>query len=300
MLAAASFESRAIRALHLGDPAVAARSFADAWEAWAPFHVGRELICRWAGGESLRRAGSPEAPGVLRGALARAESLEFGAIAARIRRSLRQAGVRVAPPRTETDVDRWARMTGREREVVQLVGRGMTTPQIARRMGLGRGTVDQVLGAATRKLGAASRIQAAAMLADAEGGSGGTRRPVAVRNEADAGAVVLAALQGAAVTVDSATDPALVERIQDDLRRLGRDDALRLEPVGPAAELTPEGLRLLGLLVEGMSLGEAAGSIHLSRRTADRRLAAARLALGAATTAEALITFQRRWIGPPD
>lgn len=70
--------------------------------------------------------------------------------------------------------------------------------------------------------------------------------------------------------------------------------------MGPAAELTPEGLRLLGLLVEGMSLGEAARSIHLSRRTADRRLAAARLALGAATTAEALITFQRRWLGPPD
>jgi DNA-binding NarL/FixJ family response regulator len=300
MLAAASSESEGIRALFLGDPAVAATSFADAWTAWAPFHVGRELMCRWAGGESLRRAGSAKALAVLREALARAESLGFGSIAARIRRSLRQAGVRVAPPRKETDVDRWARMTGREREVLQLVGRGMTTPQIARRMGLGRGTIDQVLGAATRKLGAASRIQAAAMLADGEGGSSRARRLVSVRNEADAGAVVLAALQGAAVTVDSATDPALVERIQDDLRRLGRDDAVRLEPVALAAQLTPEGLRLLSLLVEGMSLGEAAGSLHLSRRTADRRLAAARLALGAATTAEALITFQRRWLGPPD
>jgi len=76
-------------------------------------------------------------------------------------------------------------------------------------------------------------------------------------------------------------------------------DAVRLEPVALAAELTPEGLRLLGLLVEGFSLGEAAGSLHLSRRTADRRLAAARRALGAATTAEALVTFQRRWLGPP-
>ena len=35
-------------------------------------------------------------------------------------------------------------------------------------------------------------------------------------------------------------------------------DAVRLEPVALAAELTPEGLRLLGLLVEGFSLGEAA------------------------------------------
>jgi hypothetical protein len=119
-----------------------------------------------------------------------------------------------------------------------------------------------------------------------------------VRNEADAGAVVLAALEGAAVTVDSATDPTLVERIQNDLRRLGRADAVRLEPVVPAAALAPDGLHLLGLLVEGMSLGEAAGSLHLSRRTADRRLAAARLALGVATTAEALVSFQQRWRSP--
>ena len=137
------------------------------------------------------------------------------------------------------------------------------------------------------------------MLSDGDGGSGRVRRVVAVRDEADAGAVVLAALEGAPVTVDSATDPALVERIQNDLRRLGRVDAVRLEPVALAAELTPEGLRLLGLLVEGLSLGEAARSLHLSRRTADRRLAAARRALGAAATAEALVTFQRRWLGPP-
>jgi DNA-binding NarL/FixJ family response regulator len=298
ILAAASAESDGIRALHEDDPAAAARSFAEAWETYAPFHVGRELICRWADGESLRRAGSADAPRALQEALGRAEALGFGSIAARVRRSLRQAGVRVAAPRHETAVDRWARMTGREREVLQLVGKGLTTPQIAHRMGLGRGTVDQVLGAATRKLGAASRIQAAAMLADGEGGSGRARRVVAVRNEADAGAVVLAALEGAAVTVDSATDPALVERIQNDLRRLGRADAVRLEAVVPAAALAPDGLHLLSLLVEGLSLGEAAGSLHLSRRTADRRLAAARRALGVATTAEALVTFQRRLRSP--
>jgi hypothetical protein len=33
---------------------------------------------------------------------------------------------------------------------------------------------------------------------------------------------------------------------------------------------------VLDLLVEGLSLGEVAASMHLSRRTADRRLAAAR------------------------
>lgn len=294
MLAASSFESEGILALHRGEPGMAARSFATAAEMWSRFHVGRELLCRWAHGESLRRAGSAEAEAALRGALAHAESLGYGPVAARARRSLRQAGVRVAPPRRETDTDRLAHLTGRERESLQLVGRGLTTPQIARRMGLGRGTVDQVLGAAARKLDAASRIQAAAILAQSASGGYRALQTVTVRNDADAGDVVLAALSGASMRVDSGTDPALIERIQGDLRRLGRDDAITVEAVSPAEELAVDGVGLLGLLVEGMSLGEAAASLHLSRRTADRRLASARRALGVATTAEALLEFQRR------
>ena len=294
MLTGASFESAGILALHRGDPGVAARSFAAAWEAWAPFHVGRELICRWAQGEALRRAQSTDAEGVLREALDRSEARGYRPMAARVRRSLRQAGIRVTPPRRETDMDRLSQMTGREREALQLVGRGLTTPEIARRMGLGRGTVDQILGAATRKLGAASRIQAAAILAQAASGSQRRLLKVTVQNEADAGGAILAALGGVSIRVDAGTDPILVERIQGDLRRLGRDDAITLEPVTATLDLAADGEGLLGLLVEGLSLGEAAGSMHLSRRTADRRLRAARVALGVATTAEALLAFQRR------
>jgi DNA-binding NarL/FixJ family response regulator/tetratricopeptide (TPR) repeat protein len=294
MLAGASSESEGIRALHRGEPAVAARWFATARGAWAPFHVGRELICHWAQGESLRLAGSIEAERVLHAVLEDSEVHGYSPIAARARRSLRQAGIRVAPPRRETATDRLAHMTGREREGLQLVGRGLTTPQIARRMGLGRGTVDQILGAATRKLGAASRIQAAAILAAAASGGRGGMRILTVHNEADAGEVVLAALGGASILVDSDTDPALIEQIQDDLRRLGRDDAITLASAMPTAALEPDAVAVLGLLVEGMSLGEAASSLHLSRRTADRRLRKARLALGVETTAEALLAFQRR------
>jgi DNA-binding CsgD family transcriptional regulator len=127
-------------------------------------------------------------------------------------------------------------MTHREREALQLVGRGLTTAQIARRMAVGRGTVDQMLGSATRKLGAASRLQAAAMIAN----------------------------------------------------------ALRLDASVPATAIDPDGTSLLALLLQGRSLGEAAPLLHLSRRTADRRLAAARVALGVATTAEALLAFQER------
>jgi len=184
-------------------------------------------------------------------------------------------------------------MTRREREALQLVGRGLTTPQIARRMGLGRGTVDQILGSATAKIGAASRLQAAAMLAG--GPDARVRiRQAAVLTEEDAGRVVLEALGGASLAVEPGTDPELVDRIQGDLRRLGRLDAISIEPDDRRPELGSDATALLGLLAAGKSLGEAAGALHLSRRTADRRLAEARAALGVATSAEALLAFQRR------
>ncbi|MBI3745120.1 MAG: hypothetical protein HY264_01070, partial [Chloroflexi bacterium] len=155
MLKAATPESTGIGALHRGELAVAAGSFAAAARSWARFHVGRELICQWAHGEALRRGGSPRARVALRDALDRAEGLGYEPVAARIRRSLRLAGVHVAR-RPQSVAPQLARLTGREREALELVGRGLPTPQIARRMGLGRGTVDQVLGTAVRKLGSAS------------------------------------------------------------------------------------------------------------------------------------------------
>ena len=50
----------------------------------------------------------------------------------------------------------------------------------------------------------------------------------------------------------------------------------------------------LELLAEGRSLGNAAATLHISRRTADRRLAAARRALGVRTTTEALLLADGR------
>lgn len=303
IFAGAALESEGIRALYAGLPAVAADRFADAAARWRGFHIPREMICRWAHGESLRLAGSGQAIGALRDALTQVQDLGFGALAVQARRSLRQAGEFVAPPRPETPAQRAQGMTSREREALQLVGRGMTSTEIARRMGLGRGTVDQVLGAATRRLGAVSRVQAAAILAEDVGGRhgrGGVRRVGPVRTEADAHAAVLAALEGADVTLDPAVDPELAERVQDDLRRIGRTEAPARDGGTPAATLDGEERRVLDLLAEGLSLGEVAASMHLSRRTADRRLASARRALGAATTAEALVAFRRSWRAPLD
>lgn len=53
--------------------------------------------------------------------------------------------------------------------------------------------------------------------------------------------------------------------------------------------LTCEERRLVELLAGGQALGEAAETLHVSRRTADRRLAAVREKLDVRTTAEAVL-----------
>jgi DNA-binding CsgD family transcriptional regulator len=58
---------------------------------------------------------------------------------------------------------------------------------------------------------------------------------------------------------------------------------------GAERKLSEDQLRLLDLLREGMSVREAARRLHISHRTAERRLAEAREALGAATNAEAVV-----------
>jgi DNA-binding NarL/FixJ family response regulator len=58
--------------------------------------------------------------------------------------------------------------------------------------------------------------------------------------------------------------------------------------------------RLLELLGRGLSVSEAARRLHLSRRTAERRLAEARGALGAATNAEAVARVREHEPGTPE
>jgi DNA-binding CsgD family transcriptional regulator len=156
MLKAARPESHALMALRAADPATAAIMFADA----APYHRRGELRCRWAQGEALRRAGNgDDAITILRSVERRAESMEHGMILGRVRRSLRLLGERRSAPRT-VGADG---LTGREREVLTLVGQGLTNAQIATRLGVGRRTVVALVGSASLKLGAVSRAQAAAL-----------------------------------------------------------------------------------------------------------------------------------------
>jgi len=104
----------------------------------------------------------------------------------------------------------------------------------------------------------------------------------------DAAAAVLAAVEGAGLVVAARADRDTIDRLCDDLRRLGPLDHRTADrPSSP--ELTAEETALLALLRDGCSLGDAARRLHVSRRTADRRLAAARAKLGVTSTAEALV-----------
>jgi DNA-binding NarL/FixJ family response regulator len=108
-----------------------------------------------------------------------------------------------------------------------------------------------------------------------------------IRTEADAQAALLAAAGGAGVVAHVAGGRALLERFFEDLRHCGEVEYRRTGQTGEG-RLGREQRQLLELIAQGASLGEAAKELHISRRTADRRLAAARAALGVRTTAEAV------------
>lgn len=120
----------------------------------------------------------------------------------------------------------------------------------------------------------------------------------AVASDADAVLALRAALDGAGVVILAGTPRPTTDRLIDNLRRLGSVEHVAVDE--PArAPVDVETRRLLQLLAEGWTLGEAAAELGLSRRTADRRLDAARRMLGAEHTADALAAARRLgWLDP--
>jgi DNA-binding NarL/FixJ family response regulator len=109
-----------------------------------------------------------------------------------------------------------------------------------------------------------------------------------IESDADAEAALLAAVRGAGVALLDDREDGKAERLIEDLGKLG---PLRWRSSQPdrLQTLDDQERRLLELLAEGRSLGQAARALYVSRRTADRRLAAARAKLGVRTTAEAVL-----------
>jgi DNA-binding CsgD family transcriptional regulator len=143
------------------DPAAAGAAFAAHAESWRPASRRDELRCLWASGEALRRAGDDEgARERLLLCEARAEEAGMRPLLARVHRSLRLVGERRGAPRAAAGV-----LTAREREILDLVGAGLTNPEIARRLGTSVPTVSRQIATAAQKLGAGTRAQAAVLAA---------------------------------------------------------------------------------------------------------------------------------------
>jgi DNA-binding NarL/FixJ family response regulator len=117
-----------------------------------------------------------------------------------------------------------------------------------------------------------------------------------VATRADAAEAVLAAVGGAWLVVDATAPRDVIDQLCDDLRRLGRLDH-RVGSPAPS-RLAPEEQAVLALLLGGATLGQAAQALHISRRTADRRLAAARAALGVESTTAAMAAAARLGVRP--
>lgn len=141
----------------------AAARFALAAEAFASCDVRSAGRARWARGEVLRLAGDTRAADALTNALDWASTYDLRALADRIRRSLRRAGV--ASP-AGGDRPAVAGLSRREFDVMWLVGQGLTTREIGRRLHLSISTVDTFVDSAMRKLGRPTRVAAAAELRD--------------------------------------------------------------------------------------------------------------------------------------
>jgi DNA-binding CsgD family transcriptional regulator len=143
-------------------------------------------------------------------------------------------------------------------------------------------------GAAVAEALAAVRANGGRVLEGWSGAGPGVVCVGVVESGTDAAAAVMAAVAGAGVVVDGRADRETLDRLCDDLRRLGSLDH-RTEDAPRGPRLTREQAELLGLLGAGLTLGESARRLNLSRRTADRRLARARAVLGVETTAEAIV-----------
>ncbi|MFE7316537.1 response regulator [Streptomyces sp. NPDC057555] len=112
-----------------------------------------------AAGFLLKDEGPQELISAVRAAAAGDAVLSPGVTGAVISRMLRSNAPQNAGS-SQAD-ERIARLTGREREVLAMLGQGMSNQDIAGRLGIGVGTVKTHVGAILDKTGSASRVQAA-------------------------------------------------------------------------------------------------------------------------------------------
>ncbi|WP_443056738.1 response regulator [Streptomyces sp. NBC_00667] len=111
-----------------------------------------------AAGFLLKDEGPQELISAVRSAAAGDAVLSPGVTGTVISRMLRSEPVQDAE--AERD-ERIGRLTTREREVLAMLGQGLSNQDVAQRLGIGIGTVKTHVGAILDKTGSASRVQAA-------------------------------------------------------------------------------------------------------------------------------------------
>ncbi len=104
-----------------------------------------------------------------------------------------------------------------------------------------------------------------------------------VREPADARAAVLIALGGAGLLVRARAGARVVDDLVEDLRRIG---PVLLASTSSTLALDVETWRLLHALGQGATLAVAAAGLHMSARTANRRVTVARELLATPTRAQ--------------
>ena len=151
------------------DPAAAAEPYRlqMAGEHRAAAAAWEELGCPYETADAL--AGSEDEDDLLR-ALAGFDRLGAARPAALLRARLRARGATVVPrgPRAATAAEPHG-LTGRQREVLELLGEGLTNGRIAERLVISERTVDHHVAAILRKLGVGTRAEAAAAVTAAGG-----------------------------------------------------------------------------------------------------------------------------------
>lgn len=128
----------------------------------------------------------------------------------------------------------------------------------------------------------------------------GTGRHLAVAtldSAEDAAAALLLAVRGAGLVVFVEGDKPWAAGFLADVDRLAApapEVTETLEAEAPLSiPLSKEQCDLLDLLAAGASIASAASTLYVSLRTANRRIAAARKTLGAASTNEAVVAYSR-------
>ncbi len=165
LLDCAMIESAAIEMLADGRAADAAEGFIAAADSWRPILWRCALRCRWAAGHSLALIGDRDtAIDMLDGVDAELDLAGLPALRPRIRSSLRLAARPSTTSSSSPGPRGTALLTAQEHKVMLLVVEGLTSGEIARRLGIATSTVESHVRSARRKLGARTRIEAAAMV----------------------------------------------------------------------------------------------------------------------------------------